>query len=320
MATIEADNPVSYAAQAAAQIHEKASTELAHLRENVPMLEQQLQQHIDEKGKLEQDRLNDANTLAFALDKATRAKQAHKEALDYANYAVGTIGEQDAMRQALTCEEEAKQQQALYEETASSIERQEATRTARLETLQREIEQTRHELTQAHAKIDDIGRVEAKALERLGKATHEQLAREKVAYVARKEAAREQLALATLEETRFSERAAIELKLWPHLQQQLLTGGLYQDELTETCERYIALIDALIGKEQGTHLGSLQTLPTVRSQYHSWRQLFTLTDDDLYTLCINTHARATLKPDNLMRRRAIMQGILEEYRKMKGKV
>jgi hypothetical protein len=298
------------------QITEKAAADLKALRERIPELEQRLTALTQEQALIEQARMDDSHTLSHAHQQDEQASKKHREALEYARYAVDTLAEQEATREALTLEAEAKEVHRLYEDTASSIEQKEAARSARLEALRVEYDQARDELTTAHAKIAEVQRIEQTALAKLGKSTYDRLLAEyQETHQAALEAAREAMAAAKIEETRFLDQALKELELWPDLQRQIRPDLEYRDELTETCQRYIDLINALIGSDQGNHLSILQQLPSIRNQYYDFRTLFLISPEDLHALSVNVHSRSTIKPISLTRRRDTMQAVISEYRK-----
>src|SRR5579871_614525 len=301
---------------AASEIHDKASAELAELRLRIPQLEEQLRTNIEEQQSIQQAHIDDDERLANAHDTDAKAALAQKEALEYVRYALGLSGEKDATRTALEREDSAKAAHTIYEQMASGVEQREATRVARLEQLQGEYATTQAELTACHAQMAMVARIEATALEQLGKSTYDRLAQEyQSQHQARLEQAREQLAVAKMEEQRFFDRSAKELELWPERAAQLLPKEIYHDETTQSMQAYIDLIDAMVGSKQGTHLAPIQQLPSVRTQYLNFRDFFLITSNDLYALNVDTYHQATLKPMDLLRRRDMMQKLLDEYRK-----
>jgi hypothetical protein len=303
---------------AARQISEKAARELQQLRERVPELERQLATLTEEQATLEQQRGDDAHTLEHARQMDVQATQRHKDALDYANYAVGTSGEREALRTSITLEQHAKETHRLYEETASSIELKERARTTRLEALRVEYDQARDELASAQARIEEVQRIEQRALQELGESTFERLqATRQEIHIARIERATEELTRAKIAEQQFADQALAELAPWPALQQQMRPDQQYSDEVTETCQRYIDLIDALIGSDQGNHLAALQQLPLVSRRHYHWKTLFQLSDTDLHPLNIIAAHRSTSKPIALLQQRTAMQAVLDAYRATK---
>jgi predicted nucleic acid-binding Zn-ribbon protein len=303
---------------AARQIHTKASSEIERLRERIPQLEQLMSDLTAEQAQIEQHRFDDSHTLAHARQIDQEASQRHREAVSYAEYAMGMSGEREATRQALTLEERAKDTHKSYEQTATHIEQKEALRASRLEALRLEYAQASDEHNTAVARIAEVQRIEQTALERLGEATYERLSSEyEHTHASALETARELLAQARIEEQRFIDRAEQELAIWPDLAQKIKPDRVYHDKVTDTCQIFIDLISSLIGDDQGNHMQALQVLPSSRRQYFNWRNLFHLSEPDLYPLNVNSYHRPTHKPTSLLNLQRTMQAVLDEYRQTK---
>jgi DNA repair exonuclease SbcCD ATPase subunit len=292
------------------QITEKAAANLKALRERVPELEQRLTALSQEQAQIEQAKMDDSHTLSHARQQDERAAQKHREALEYARYSVDTLGETEATREALTLEAQAKEAHRLYEETASSIEQREAARSARLEALRVEYEQARDELTTTHARIAEVGRIEQTALQKLGNSTYERLFAEyQEKHLSRLATAREAMAAAKIEETRFMDQALAELALWPDLQAKLQPeAAVYRDLVTAVLEAQVTYIDTMMAASQvlGSGIGRLKAMEV----FYQWRDQLLITASDLAGI-------GTSRNDDfreLTRRRDRAFAALAEYR------
>lgn len=299
----------------AKQITDKAAADLAGLLEKIPVLEARLLAIAEERAQIAHTREGADSGLQEMRRIRDTAQQEHTKASEYAAYCLGLAAEGEATRKAIEKEDEFKQQLRRYEEIAADYEREEAARVAREETLQTEQGLVTTELTEVHAKIASIRRVEATALEVLGEATYEN--REKLRQAALDEVnqAMQIVAQKKMLLTRVDDAALAELSPWSHLQAKYRPAEEYHDATTETMQRFIDLMNSLIGDDQGNHLAVLQTLPSIRNQYHNWRYLFTIMLDDLSTLSINQYHRNAIKPINLIRGRDNMLVLQSEYRK-----
>lgn len=297
------------------EITDKAAADLLVLHEKIPILEQRLIAIAEERTQIAQAREGANDGLQEMRRIRDTAQQEHTKASEYAAYCVGLAAEGEATRKAIEKEDEFKQQQNRYEKIVADYECEEAARVAREETLQTEQGQVTTELTELHAKVASVRRVEATALEVLGEATYEK--REKLRQAALDEVnqAMQIVAQKKMLLTRVDDAALAELSPWSDLQAKYRPADEYHDATTETMQRFIDLMNSLIGDDQGNHLAVLQTLPSIRNKYSNWRYLFTIMLDDLSTLSVNQYHRNAIKPINLIRGRDNMLALQSEYRK-----
>jgi hypothetical protein len=315
MTTTDIEHTTNTTEAAALAISLRAAGELTTLRARIPELQQTLRDLTDEQATMETSRVNQASVLSHAHQLSESATKQHKEAREYAAFAVDSVGERDAMHKVRELETAALSASVNYTQERSKYEQAEAARASRLESLRSEYDQTRDELTHIHARIAEVERIERRSLAELGQSCYERLALKLQEIQGKISLTRDELTGLKLQQTQFLDEAKAELSAWPALARQLRPTETIEDEVTQTMQSFITLLENLIHRN-GDHLQIMQDLPGLRGSWHTWKETFLLHQQDLQSL--NTRRELHLQPASLQAKRQTMLNLLAEYRRSKS--
>jgi predicted nucleic acid-binding Zn-ribbon protein len=201
--------------EASRQISDKAQAEIAELQAQLPALQQKVVDLQEEAERLTQAIEVRKARIADITHSLQVSQTAHSNAVAYASVASGTIGEKDAIAQAVRLKKTLDDTQSLLNKTKQEYLAADDQAQARLEENHAEHEAAMTALHDLYERINAVESVKQRSLAELGEHLHASLLKEYEAYRTHTEEARAALVAAQMDEQTFLTQAADQMKQWP---------------------------------------------------------------------------------------------------------
>lgn len=270
--------------EAARQISENAKSELATLNAQLPGLQQTVVDNKTEEEQIQQ-RIQDRQSHFTSLQQALQTAQtAHKDAVDYASVASGTIGEMNAIQSAVARKGELDATHAQHVQTKQDHAAADEQDNTRLAVVQQTIQDTMTSLHDIHERMKAVETVKLRSINELGESLNASLMVQHEPLKARVEEAKAVLVQAQMDERQFLDSASAQLEAWPAYRQ--LRDALGVDSpllrILNTELTYIdqLMTDAKLLSSQLSAPNGYTILPE-NTRHLNWKELFQITYHDL---------------------------------------
>lgn len=268
--------------EAARQISDKASSEIADLQAQLVPLQQKVVDLQTEEEHLTHAIAERKATLDSTTHALQMAQTAHTDAVNYASVASGTVGEMEAIKAAVARKNELDATQKQHDQQVQEHTVADERDQARLTAIRSDHEETMKALHAIHERMQVVESVKQRSLSELGERLNASLMKEYQAHRTHTEEARAALVAAQMDEQAFLAQAAEQMKQWP--EHRTFKDALGVDSsLIRILQAELAYIDQIIADSADVARlanSGRNFLPTGINPW-AWREVFQITAQEL---------------------------------------